>query len=147
MVGIEPTSGVLETLILPLNYTPKWWVRLDLNQQCHRQLSYSQPGLPIFLLTQYMGEFILDASRQSIAIESFFSFSCYLFLRGALPADSTLKSYLVSHDKCLEMGTLTNHLVAANGIEPFTEYQKVISCFWLVLTWTAIWWSVGGSNP
>ena len=23
MVGIEPTSGVLETLILPMNYTPK----------------------------------------------------------------------------------------------------------------------------
>ena len=24
VVGIEPTSGVLETLILPMNYTPKF---------------------------------------------------------------------------------------------------------------------------
>ena len=23
--GIEPSSGVLETLILPMNYTPKGW--------------------------------------------------------------------------------------------------------------------------
>ncbi|SOC11477.1 protein of unknown function [Brochothrix thermosphacta] len=37
-VGIEPTSKVLETSILPLNYAPikkyinkKWWRRVDSN--------------------------------------------------------------------------------------------------------------------
>ncbi len=32
VVGIEPTSKVLETFVLPLNYTPiKWWRGADSN--------------------------------------------------------------------------------------------------------------------
>ena len=31
--GIEPLSAVLETVILPLNYTPFWWSQTGLNRR------------------------------------------------------------------------------------------------------------------
>ena len=38
VVGIEPTPKVLETFVLPLNYTPiaKWWWGTDSNRRTRR---------------------------------------------------------------------------------------------------------------
>ncbi len=45
-VGIEPTSKVLETSILPLNYAPvKWWWGTDSNRRTLRERIYSPPRL------------------------------------------------------------------------------------------------------
>ncbi len=35
-VGIEPTTEVLETSVLPLNYTPIWWAGMDSNHRTFR---------------------------------------------------------------------------------------------------------------
>ncbi len=53
VVGIEPTSKVLETFVLPLNYTPtylymkkvKWWRGADSNCRTLRERIYSPPRL------------------------------------------------------------------------------------------------------
>src|SRR6185312_4239728 len=46
VVGIEPTPKVLETSILPLNYTPmKWWWGTDSNRRTRRERIYSPPRL------------------------------------------------------------------------------------------------------
>ena len=45
VVGIEPTSKVLETFVLPLNYTPKWWWGTDSNRRTRRERIYSPPRL------------------------------------------------------------------------------------------------------
>ena len=47
VVGIEPTLEVLETSVLPLNYTPiiKWWWGTDSNRRTQRERIYSPPRL------------------------------------------------------------------------------------------------------
>ena len=46
VVGIEPTPKVLETFVLPLNYTPiKWWRGTDSNRRTRRERIYSPPRL------------------------------------------------------------------------------------------------------
>src|SRR5699024_2734125 len=58
VVGIEPTSKVLETFVLPLNYTPileKWWRGADSNCRTRWERIYSPPrlatSLPLRLIT------------------------------------------------------------------------------------------------
>src|SRR5690625_3251829 len=47
VVGIEPTSKVLETFVLPLNYTPivRWWRGADSNCRTRWERIYSPPRL------------------------------------------------------------------------------------------------------
>ncbi len=53
-VGIEPTSKVLETSILPLNYAPvNWWWGTDSNRRTRRERIYSPPRLATSLPHQY----------------------------------------------------------------------------------------------
>src|SRR5690625_1892992 len=55
VVGIEPTSKVLETFVLPLNYTPsrKWWRGADSNCRTRWERIYSPPRLATSLPLQY----------------------------------------------------------------------------------------------
>ena len=50
VVGLEPTLEVLETYILPLNYTPmnKWWLRTESNR---RHMDFQSIALPTELLS------------------------------------------------------------------------------------------------
>ena len=61
VVGIEPTLAVLETAVLPLNYTPtllfifkiKWWREQDSNLRTQRERIYSPPRLANFAIPPF----------------------------------------------------------------------------------------------
>src|SRR5690606_18220758 len=55
VVGIEPTSKVLETFVLPLNYTPiyEWWRGADSNCRTRWERIYSPPRLATSLPLHY----------------------------------------------------------------------------------------------
>ena len=55
VVGIEPTLEVLETSVLPLNYTPvRWWRGTDSNRRTLRERIYSPPRLATSLPLHYI---------------------------------------------------------------------------------------------
>jgi hypothetical protein len=53
VVGIEPTPKVLETFVLPLNYTPNiaWWRGTESNR---RHMDFQSIALPTELLSHYI---------------------------------------------------------------------------------------------
>jgi hypothetical protein len=69
VVGIEPTPEVLETSVLPLNYTPvlRWWRGTDSNRRTLRERIYSPPRLATSLpLRTYFNLFILSEHRTKV---------------------------------------------------------------------------------
>src|SRR5699024_7171959 len=60
VVGIEPTSKVLETFVLPLNYTPIiWWRGTDSNCRTQWERVCSPPRLATTLPLHYNNHFSL----------------------------------------------------------------------------------------
>src|SRR5690625_157077 len=87
VAGFEPTATVLETVVLPLNYTPiNWWRGADSNCRTRWERIYSPPRLATSLPLRLFKKTWLktESNRRHKDFQSF-----------ALPTG------LLSHNRCL----------------------------------------------